>query len=47
MPDKGDHYRLVDGAGRLVAIGIPAGGGRVAPDKVLVAPDGGGAAVGD
>ena len=38
IPPAGDHYRLVDPSGRLVAIGIPAGGGRVAPDKVLVSP---------
>ena len=42
-----DHYRLVDGSDRLVAIGIPAGGGRVAPDKVLLTPDGVGVAVND
>ncbi|HET8785240.1 MAG TPA: tRNA pseudouridine(55) synthase TruB [Candidatus Limnocylindrales bacterium] len=47
IPDDGDHFRLVDGAGRLIAIGIPAGGGRVAPDKVLVAPDGAGVAAAD
>jgi tRNA pseudouridine55 synthase len=38
IPGDADHYRLVDASGRLVAIGIPAGHGRVAPDKVLVAP---------
>lgn len=36
IPGPADHYRLVDQGGRLVAIGIPAGGGRLAPDKVLV-----------
>jgi len=36
IPGRGDHYRLVDPSGRLVAIAIPAGGGRLAPDKVLV-----------
>ena len=36
VPGHGDHYRLVDPSGRLVAIAIPAGGGRFAPDKVLV-----------
>jgi tRNA pseudouridine55 synthase len=37
LPTGGDHYRLVDGEGRLVAIGT-ADGGRLAPDKVFVAP---------
>jgi tRNA pseudouridine55 synthase len=46
IPLDGDHYRLVDGTGQLVAIGIPAGGGRIAPDKVLLAP-GAGVAVND
>ena len=36
IPAHADHYRLVDPSGRLVAIAIPAGGGRLAPDKVLV-----------
>ncbi len=36
IPANADHYRLVDRSGRLVAIAIPAGGGRLAPDKVLV-----------
>jgi tRNA pseudouridine55 synthase len=36
IPATADHYRLVDPSGRLVAIAIPAGGGRLAPDKVLV-----------
>ncbi|HET9085386.1 MAG TPA: tRNA pseudouridine(55) synthase TruB [Candidatus Limnocylindrales bacterium] len=36
IPANADHYRLVDQTGRLVAIAIPAGGGRLAPDKVLV-----------
>jgi tRNA pseudouridine55 synthase len=34
---KGDHYRLVDADGALVAIATPDGG-RLAPDKVFVAP---------
>jgi tRNA pseudouridine55 synthase len=45
IPRDSDHYRLMDGSGRLVAIGVPAGGGRVAPDKVLIAPNAGRAAV--
>jgi tRNA pseudouridine55 synthase len=36
IPGHADHYRLIDPSGRLVAIAIPAGGGRLAPDKVLV-----------
>ena len=36
IPGQGDHYRLVDRTGRLVAIAVPAGGGRLAPDKVLI-----------
>ena len=36
IPGPGDHYRLVDRSGRLVAIAVPAGGGRLAPDKVLI-----------
>ncbi|MFL5684625.1 MAG: tRNA pseudouridine(55) synthase TruB [Chloroflexota bacterium] len=36
IPGHGDHYRLVDPQGRLVAIAVPAGGGRLAPDKVLI-----------
>ena len=31
-----EHYRLRDPEGHLVAIGVPAPGGRLAPDKVLV-----------
>lgn len=31
-----EHYRLRDPDGHLVAIGVPAPGGRLAPDKVLV-----------
>ena len=34
---KGDHFRVVDPEGRLVAIAT-ADGGRLAPDKVFVAP---------
>ena len=36
-PPPADHYRLRDGAGELVAI-ASAGGGRLAPEKVFVAP---------
>ena len=40
IPTGADHYRLIDEGARLVAIAVPAGGGRLAPDKVLVAaPD--------
>ena len=37
LPAAADHYRLRDAAGRLVAIAT-ASGGRLAPDKVFVAP---------
>lgn len=37
VPSKSDHVRLVDPDGRLVAIAT-AEGGRLAPDKVFVAP---------
>ena len=33
-----DHYRLRSPDGHLVAIGVPVSGGRLAPDKVLIAP---------
>ena len=36
IPSAADHYRLRGPDGRLVAIAVPAGGGRLAPDKVLV-----------
>lgn len=41
-PERGiaasaDHYRLRGPDGQLVAIGVPVPGGRLAPDKVLVA----------
>jgi len=36
-PPPADHYRLRDGNGQLVAI-ASAGGGRLAPEKVFVAP---------
>ena len=36
MPIAADRYRLVGPDRRLVAIAVPAGGGRLAPDKVLV-----------
>ena len=36
IPGQGERYRLVDPSGRLVAIAVPAGGGRLAPDKVLI-----------
>jgi tRNA pseudouridine55 synthase len=39
VPAGADHYRLRGPDGTLVAIAIPAGPGRVAPDKVLVAAD--------
>jgi tRNA pseudouridine55 synthase len=39
VPAGADHYRLRGPAGTLVAIAIPAGPGRLAPDKVLVAAD--------
>jgi tRNA pseudouridine55 synthase len=38
LPGPGDRYRLRDGAGTLVAI-ASASGGRLAPDKVFVAPE--------
>jgi tRNA pseudouridine55 synthase len=37
LPGPADHYRLRDDAGGLVAI-ASASGGRLAPDKVFVAP---------
>jgi tRNA pseudouridine55 synthase len=40
-PPQASHLRLRGPDGALVAIGVPAGGGRVAPDKVLVQLDGG------
>lgn len=39
VPGGSDHYRLRAPDGRLVAIAIPAGTGRLAPDKVLIAAD--------
>ena len=39
LPGPADHYRLRDEAGLLVAIAT-ATGGRLAPDKVFVAPNG-------
>jgi tRNA pseudouridine55 synthase len=36
LPSPAEHYRLRGPDGRLVAIGVPVGGGRLAPDKVLV-----------
>jgi tRNA pseudouridine55 synthase len=36
IPAPADRYRLRGADGRLVAIAIPADGGRLAPDKVLV-----------
>jgi tRNA pseudouridine55 synthase len=39
VPGGADYYRLRGPAGTLVAIAIPAGPGRLAPDKVLVAAD--------
>lgn len=39
MPTPAEHYRLRDPAGELVAI-ARAAGGRLAPDKVFVAPSG-------
>ncbi|HSL75954.1 MAG TPA: tRNA pseudouridine(55) synthase TruB [Candidatus Limnocylindrales bacterium] len=41
-----DHYRLRGPGGDLVAIGVPVSGGRLAPDKVLVAAPAGRAEVG-
>jgi tRNA Pseudouridine synthase II, C terminal. len=37
LPAPADHYRLQDPAGTLVAI-ASASSGRLAPDKVFVAP---------
>lgn len=37
LPGPADHYRLLDSAGTLVAIASGAGG-RLAPDKVFIAP---------
>jgi tRNA pseudouridine55 synthase len=37
VPANADHYRLRDGTGALIAIAT-ASGGRLAPDKVFVAP---------
>ena len=37
LPGPADQYRLRDGAGALVAI-ASAAAGRLAPDKVFVAP---------
>jgi tRNA pseudouridine55 synthase len=39
VPTGHDHYRLRGPDGSLVAIAIPAGPGRLAPDKVLVAAE--------
>jgi tRNA pseudouridine55 synthase len=39
VPAGADHYRLRGPDGTLVAIAIPDGPGRLAPDKVLVAAD--------
>ncbi len=39
VPAGAAHYRLRGPDGSLVAIGIPAGPGRLAPDKVLVAAE--------
>jgi hypothetical protein len=36
VPAGHEHYRLRGPDGSLVAIAIPAGAGRLAPDKVLV-----------
>ena len=41
-----ERYRLLAPDGRLVAIAVPAGGGRLAPDKVLVSAEGAGVGVG-
>jgi tRNA pseudouridine55 synthase len=40
LPSNADHYRLRDEAGGLVGIGspVPGAAGRLAPDKVFVAP---------
>ena len=37
VPASAGHYRLRGPDGQLVAIGVPVSGGRLAPDKVLVA----------
>ena len=37
LPGPADHYRLTDPDGTLVAI-ASAEGGRLAPDKVFIAP---------
>jgi tRNA pseudouridine55 synthase len=37
VPGSTDHYRLRGPDGQLVAIAVPVSGGRVAPDKVLIA----------
>jgi len=39
FPTGADHYRLRAPDGALAAIAIPAGTGRLAPDKVLIAAD--------
>ena len=44
LPDTADHYRLRDATGTLVAIATAAGG-RLAPDKVFMAPPAAAAAV--
>jgi tRNA pseudouridine55 synthase len=44
IPEPPEHYRLRDPGGRLVAIAIPDSGGRLAPDKVLMAAPSGTAA---
>jgi tRNA pseudouridine55 synthase len=41
VPPGSGHYRLRGPDGSLVAIAVPAGGGRLAPDKVLVSVEGG------
>jgi tRNA pseudouridine55 synthase len=46
IPTIADHYRLLASDGRLVAIAVPAGGGRLAPDKVLIAATGAAVEVG-
>lgn len=47
IPTPADHFRLRGPDGQLVAIAVPVGGGRLAPDKVLVsAPSGAPAEVG-
>lgn len=44
---EGDHFRLRAADGALVAIGVPAAGGRVAPDKVLIPVDAAGSVARD